>query len=251
MQDQTNLCAFEQLMTIFWRALLHAGLMVAACISVIPPTLAEPAQDLDSITAAAVSASEQRARQHGYNNVKTEVRPLDSRLRLPLCSETLSTISPHSSHVLGSVNIGVRCTGEKPWTIYVRANISALQSVPVLARPLPRNAIVSKDDLRLIDQPIRAAANGIIFDPKQIIGMELVRPLNAGSTIKVSQLRAPKVIIRGQQVTLVANFNGLDVRIQAKALRDAAAGERVMVSNLSSGKRVEGIAHRDGTVWVP
>lgn len=91
----------------------------------------------------------------------------------------------------------------------------------------------------------------MVFDPQQIIGMELTRPLNAGSTIRISHLRPPKVIKRGQQVTLVTGLDGLEVRIQGKALRDAAAGERVAVTNLSSGKQIEGTAHSDGTVSVP
>jgi flagella basal body P-ring formation protein FlgA len=40
------------------------------------------------------------------------------------------------------------------------------------------------------------------------------------------------------------------VRIAGKALGNAAEGEIVTVSNLSSGKRVQGIAHADGTVSV-
>jgi len=238
-------------MTIIWHHLLQLGLVGIAFVSVISHTHANSIQTLESIAAAAASASAERARQQGYDNVITEVRPLDSRLRLPQCSKALSTVVPQSGQVLGPVNIGIRCSGEKPWTIYVRANVSARQSVPVLARPLARNTIVSSDDLRLVDQPLHSAANGVIYDPNQIIGMELVRALDAGSHIRINQLRPPKVVIRGQQVTLVANFNGLDVRIQGKALKDAAAGERVPVTNLSSGKRIEGIAHTDGTVWVP
>jgi len=238
-------------MTNYWRRLLPVGFAAGIFVAVVPAAFADLTQPLESITAAAAKESRERASRQGYDKVLTEVRPLDKRLRLPRCSEALSTLPSQSSQVLGSVNIGVRCNGDRPWTIYVRANISARQSVPVLSRPLPRHAIITKDDLKLVDQPINSAANGVIFDPNQIIGMELLRPLDIGSSVKVSQLQPPKVIKRGQQVTLVASFNGLDVRIKGKALKDAAAGERVTVTNLSSGNRVEGIARTDGTVWVP
>ena len=58
------------------------------------------------------------------------------------------------------------------------------------------------------------------------------------------------MISRGQQITLIAGDNGLEVRMQGKALKDAAVGERVNVTNLSSGQQVEGIANSDGTVSV-
>ncbi len=236
-------------MTIFWRGALSAGLLATLYVGTV--AAAGSIQTLDSIVAAAKSASDQRARQHGYDNVLSEVRPLDSRLQLPQCSEKLTTITPQSNRVLGSINIGVRCTGEKPWTIYIRAMVTAQQSVPVLTRPLARLSIVSKDDIQLINQPVHSTGNGVIYDPNQIIGMELIRPLNAGSPIKVNQLRSPKVVIKGQQVTLVARFGGLDVTIKGKALQSAAVGDRVRVTNLSSGKHVEGVAQADGTVLVP
>lgn len=212
---------------------------------------AESYQALDSIMAAAVAASQERATQQGYRNVAVEVRPLDERLRLPLCGNALETFGPQASQVLGSATVGIRCTGPEPWTIYVRTNVSARQEIPVLARSLPRNAVVTEADLKLIEQPVQSVGNGTIVDPSRIIGMELTRALNAGSTIRLNQLRAPKIIKRGQQVTLTSKLKGLEVRIQGKSLGDAAEGERVAVTNLSSGRKVEGIAHSDGTVSVP
>ena len=238
-------------MTIFWRWCLTLQLMVAAHGFMALPAYAEDYQSLDSITAAAVAAGETSARQRGYNKVSVNVRALDQRLRLPLCNKPLSTSIPQSDQILGSVSIGVACTGSKPWTIYIRTHISAQRSVPVLARTLARNTIITKADLKLVDQSVEGSTPGMVFDPQQIIGMELTRSLNAGSTVRISHLRPPKVIKRGQQVTLVTGLGGLEVRIQGKALRDAAAGERVAVTNLSSGKQIEGTAHSDGTVSVP
>lgn len=237
-------------MTKFWHYLVAVALVMGNLVFVVSFSSAQSMQALESIIAAAAESGAQRAKKRGYESVKTEVRPLDSRLRLPQCSQALSTLTPPTEQVLGPVNIGVRCSGDKPWTIYVRANVSATQSVPVLARPVARGTIITSGDLLMVEQPLHSAAKGAIYDPNHIIGMELVRALDAGSQIRVNQLRLPKVVLRGQQVTLIANFNGLDVRIQGKALKDAAAGDRVTVTNLSSGKRVEGIARTDGTVWV-
>jgi len=237
-------------MTILWRWRLWTLLTITGYCLFIPCAGAAENQPLDSIVTAAVAAGEERARQHGYDNVSIKVRPLDQRLRLPQCSKPLSGFIPQASHVLGSVSIGIGCTGAKSWTIYVRTHISAQRTIPVLVRPLARNTLITRADIKLINQPIESATNGLIFDPEQIIGMETTRPLDAGSTIRVNHLRPPKVIKRGQQVTLVTGLDGLEVRIQGKALRDAAAGERVSVTNLSSGKQIEGIAHSDGTVSV-
>jgi len=242
-------------MTIFWHAKrlllgITAFISFTACIS--PAAGGTAIQPLNSITSAVAEASTLKAEQQGYNNVDVNVRPLDNRLRLPKCSQPLSTFFPPGSNALGAVSVGVRCSGEKSWTIYARAQINARTAIPVLRRPLTRHSVITKDDLEMVNQPAGSpTTQGIILDPSQIIGMEITRALNAGSAIKPSQLRAPKIIARGQQVLLVSGTQGLEVRMQGKALKDAAAGERVKVTNLSSGQKIEGIANSDGTVSVP
>lgn len=207
-------------------------------------------QPLGSIIAAAEAASVARAQQYGFDNVSVEVRPLDSRLRLPACGEDLNGAIPQSASVPGTISVRVSCAEPKPWSIYVRARIIAQRSVPVLAHPLARGTIITEKDIKMVDMPVDSVVNGIIFDPQQILGRELARPLNGGTTFRINQLREPNVIKRGQVVTLRAGAGGLQVEIQGKALSDATAGERVLVSNLTSGRQVEGTANSDGSVTV-
>ena len=237
-------------MTFFWHFYkIFAALLISLSAATSWAT-DSPLQPLQSIIDAAVNSSQQRASALGYNNVTIETRPLDSRLRLPLCSKPLNTAEPTSGQVLGSISVGVRCQGENPWSIYVRTKVSAMQAVPVLARPLARGDIIAESDLKTVNQLLGAVGKGIILDTRQIVGMQLSRPLDVGSSLRTNQLKKPKVIKRGQQVTLVANMNGLKVKSQGKAMRDAVAGERVIATNLSSGKQVEGTALSDGTVIV-
>jgi flagella basal body P-ring formation protein FlgA len=115
---------------------------------------------------------------------------------------------------------------------------------------LARNSIITRDDLVMTSQPL-GSQNGILYDPEQIVGMELTRQLNAGSPIKANYLRPPKVVKRGQQVVLVAGSGGLNVRMKGKANGDAAVGERVRVTNTSSGQQLEGIVNQDGSISIP
>lgn len=237
-------------MTIFWRHILHAALLTGGLL-LNSYAVAGETQSLESITTTATSASSERATQHGYTNVTAEATPLDPHLQLPQCDKPLKTIPSQNSKVLGSINIRVKCAGETPWTIYVRTHVSAITVIPVLSRPMARNTLIGKGDLKMIDLPLNSASTGIIYDPKQIIGMELTRSLDAGSSLKLNQLRPPKVVRRGQQVTLVTRINGLKVTMQGKAKKDAVAGERVVVINSGSGTSVEGIAQADGSVEIP
>ena len=55
---------------------------------------------------------------------------------------------------------------------------------------------------------------------------------------------------RGQSVTLVADADGMSVRMAGRALADGLINQRVKVQNLSSGKIVEGIARSEQTVEI-
>ncbi|MFK7974609.1 MAG: flagellar basal body P-ring formation chaperone FlgA [Halioglobus sp.] len=243
-------------MTNFWR---FTQCRLAAMTAVLPfltvgaaasPANSSENQPAHSIESAAVKAAQERARAHGYEQVSVEVRKLDPRLRLRRCPSPLDTAISPASQVLGAVSVAIACRGEQPWTIYVRSHVVAQQTVPVLNKPLARNDIITGDDLKLITRPVDSSTAGLVIDPDQLVGMQLRRALDGGSILRLANLRKPDVIKRGQQVTVVSGIRGLQVRIQGKALGDAADGERVAVSNLSSGKRIEGVAHSDGTVSV-
>ena len=102
-----------------------------------------------------------------------------------------------------------------------------------------------------MERTITSATDAVIMDPQQAIGMELIRPASAGSPLRHSQLRPPQLISRGQTVTLIAGGEGLQVTMQGRAMANAAAGDRLLVTNLASGRRVEGIVNADGSVRIP
>lgn len=207
-------------------------------------------QPLDTIAAVVEAACREEARLRGFDEVTVTVRSLDNRLRLPLCEQPLRAFPVQAERVLGALSVGVRCGGQAPWTIYVRAQVEATRLVPVLARPLGSRSVITAADIELVNVSAGVALNGVLLEPDQIIGMELIRPLEAGSPVKVSQLRAPKLVKRGNLVTILTGVSGLEVRMQGKALGDAAAGDLVQVTNLSSGQLVEGVVNADGTVTV-
>ena len=111
--------------------------------------------------------------------------------------------------MLGPVSVGVRCAQPSAWTLYVRLDVSTRATLPVLTDNLPRGTVISERDLTLVERTITNATDAVILDPQQAIGLELVRPASAGSTLRHSQLRPPQLIARGQTVTLIAGSEGL------------------------------------------
>jgi len=83
-----------------------------------------------------------------------------------------------------------------------------------------------------------------------IVGREIRRDMAAGQLLRSSDLVSPKIIERGQTVDLIAQAAGLSVNMQGKSLGRGGVGDRVLVKNLSSGKRVEGLVLASGSILV-
>lgn len=63
-------------------------------------------------------------------------------------------------------------------------------------------------------------------------------------------LEAPRLVRKGDLVTLLAEIAGVNVRMTGKALADGAAGTSIQVSNLSSQRVIEGTVIAEGVVKV-
>ncbi|EAQ98466.1 flagellar basal body P-ring formation chaperone FlgA [Congregibacter litoralis] len=196
-------------------------------------------------------AALQAATDQGLERVEVRVRPLDQRLRPALCDRELEIVRPHNGRVLGPVSYGVRCSGSVPWTLYLRAEVSASLDLPVLKKALPRGSILGADDLEIVTRRVTAQVADVILEPAAAEGMELKRPLPAGSTLRHGHVDLPELVSRGQMVTLIAGGGGVEVRMQGKAMGSGAQGDRLLVTNLTSGRRVEGLILPDGSIRIP
>ncbi|MEM1187715.1 MAG: flagellar basal body P-ring formation chaperone FlgA [Pseudomonadota bacterium] len=202
------------------------------------------------IIAVAEMAALDAAMAEGLDDVEVRVRPLDQRLKPARCDQALEIVRPNNGNVLGPVSYGVRCGGSSPWTLYLRASVSASLEIPVLRRGLTRGDLISERDIELVTRRITARAADIILEPELLLGMEVRRPIPAGSPLRHGQVDYPVLVTRGQTVTLVAGGAGLEVRMQGKAMGSGAMGDRLVVTNLNSGRRVEGIVQRDGSIQI-
>ena len=233
-------------MSKHWRhALIGAlGLATAVCQA------QSDAHSLSDIAGTAALAMQAGARAQGYEDIDVRVRPLDGRLALARCTLPLTTLPVSSARSLGAVSVGVRCPGAEPWTLYVRGEVSATQVVPLLNGALQRGELIGRNDIVVEKRRITQDFGGIITKIEDLIGMEARRHLQAGTPLRFADLVSPVLVERGQTVSIISGGGALRVSMQGKALASGSAGDRVLVSNLTSGTRVEGVVAPDGSVVV-
>lgn len=173
-------------------------------------------------------------------NIEVDVSQPDSRLKLAACSESLTAFMPSGKVRAGNMTVGVRCSGDSPWKIYIPARVKTLGDVVKLARPVTRGHTLTINDLRVEQDDIGALNSGYFEQPSQLLGFQVKRSMRSGQILNRLMVKLPNAIKRGQKVTLLANTAGFEVRVAGKALGDAALGESLRVLNLSSKRVVEG-----------
>jgi len=193
--------------------------------------------------------SEKVSTQHG-NQTTVTVGKLDSRLKLKKCSKRLQAFLPKGSRKVGKTTVGVKCKGSKPWSLHVPVTISVFGDVLVAKRQLKKGSVLTHSDFKVKKYNLSELPHGYIEHITSGAGMKLKRRVMAGAVITPSMLKKPRIVSRGQKVTIVAKIGNMHVRMEGKALAHGAAGERIRVMNIKSRKKLEGVITSKGEVKV-
>jgi flagella basal body P-ring formation protein FlgA len=137
--------------------------------------------------------------------------------------------------------VGVRCTGSKPWKVYVPVDVVTLATVYTAGATLPKGHLLTAADLATDERDVSRLTGGYFTNKDALIGQRLKQQLLAGRIFTPTVLQADFIIRRGQTVTLLAKGGGINVTMTGKSLMDGALNQRIRAENLSSGRIIEGI----------
>lgn len=201
---------------------------------------AQALQPPDSVRAAAEAFVIQQMGSPGDDIVMhATAGQLDSRLRLPACSEKLQAALPVSARMAARVTVGVSCEAPR-WRIFVPVSVETELPVLVLRQAAARDSKPGPDDVEIRTMRVPGLADTYIRDPAQLADRHLKVAAAPGTALDINLLAADILVKRGQRVTLVARIAGLEVRARGEAIADATAAGRVRVLNLDSRRIVEG-----------
>lgn len=175
---------------------------------------------------------------------------LDSRLRLKACHEQLSIEFTRRDQVYGNTALTVRCPVKAGWKIHLPARIDVFDDVVVTAKPLLKGQKIDNSAISFQKHNIARLKNGYYSKHSALHQLEARRNLARGTILTPSNL-SPLLLVRsGQQVTLVLDYRGLQIKSTGKALRSARMGQLVKVRNSQSQKIVEGVVAGEGLVRI-
>lgn len=184
------------------------------------------------------------------NNSAVNVKSLDPRLRLRQCNDQLHVFWPPGAQKIGHTSIGVRCSDQKPWKIFIGAHIQQFSDIWVTTTAIARGTLLDESHVTLERRDISKSITQYFTGRQSPVGLVAKRPLRAGDVLQASAVAKQKLVKRGDRVHVIGRKNGLEIRTLATALSDGASGDRIRVRSLSSKKELEGILRKNSTVYV-
>ncbi|KVH61148.1 flagellar biosynthesis protein FlgA [Burkholderia sp. MSMB1072] len=241
------------------RQALAARIAAARAASSAPapraPAAAEPAaqptppgrQDPETIRRAALAFLQQQIA--GLPGKTTATVTTAFPRGLAACT-TLEPFLPTGARLWGRTTVGVRCAGERPWTVYLQAKVAVQATYYVAARQIAPGEPLSAADLVARDGDLTVLPLAVITDPAQAIGATALARISAGLPLRQDMLKSAASVSAGQTVRVVAAGPGFTISAEGSALANAAPGQSVRV-RMAAGQIVTAIVKDAGTVEIP
>jgi flagella basal body P-ring formation protein FlgA len=240
-----------------WRAsgLVWLGVV---CLLGAPSFAANPAKPQSPAPSAAevLQSSVQKwvAQSRKVRPDQVTLAAIDSRVKVPACTQALSMDVPFSS----PDTVRVRCA-QPVWQQYVRVSVAGaapeiqaqakpeLPPVPakrwvlVAKVPLQRGLLlneshVSREEVDATNMPVN-----VLEQASEILHVEAVRDVRAGTPLRSQDIRPTILVKRGQMVLLsVGQAQGFVISARVEALQDGRFGEQIKLKNRDSGRELSG-----------
>lgn len=219
------------------RIIIVTGLLLSALFT---QTAFPAGNGASQVLAAATGFLNQFVEQQATDGyaVTYELGNLDSRLTLADCvagPEVAFSGDPwRSMHP----RLMISCDGNRPWKIFLSSAVEIRGEAFVAARPLGRGDRLRAEMISSSQVVVNSVRRGPIKDLENLVGMEVSRPINAGTVFTPDLVSTPDAVARGDHVIITARSGNFSVQSRGKALSNGRIGEQVRIENLSSSRTV-------------
>lgn len=135
-------------------------------------------------------------------------------------------------------------------TIRVSGQIHPVELIPVLKSSLRNGTTITASDIETIQIRTAELQHDVILNADELIGTTPRRMLNAGKPVKAGEIEQPRVVQRGQTITMVFKSGGMELTAMGKALENGAKGDIIRVVNTGSNRTIQGIVSAEKEVTV-
>ena len=136
-----------------------------------------------------------------------------------------------------------------PTKLRFTGNAIETVEVAVLTRDIDRVDLLKASDVAMERRP-KAEVTGEAASRDRTLGMQLRRPMRAGTPIRVADIVKPDFVQRDQNVTVIYQVPGIYLTTRGKAIESGAEGDTISVLNLQTKRTLSGVVTGRGQVTV-
>ena len=177
-----------------------------------------------------------------WEDEQINVRPISFKqdLRLPPGKVTLNVSTSKHSNWCGSerFTVSVMVDQETVKQIRLSAFIEVWGTVVLTTRPLGRGQPIGPDDVALKKMDLASAPVNAVVDKNYAIGSIVRRSIAINSVLRSDQIELPPLIRKGDVVEVVVEARNLRITTKAVAQENGSLGERIVLLNLNSKKKI-------------
>lgn len=204
--------------------------------------------DLLSIANSRIDIALQTYKEQGFR-VESKIGNISPKLTVADCIEGISTNLRRDIMQTHNNTLEISC--ETPtWKVFVPAEIKIFGKVLVAASSIAKKSTIKRHHIISREQQLNLTRYGTYTQFKDIAGMLTRRSVRQGEVIKPSQLKAPTVIQRGDQVIITAHNPGITIQMKGEALSSGILGQQISVRNTTSNRVVRAEVTEKGRVAV-
>lgn len=183
-------------------------------------------------------------------NIQVSLTSLNKQLRVPQCGKSLQVKMAPGAKLLGNTTLTVSCASAEKWKIHVAAHIDAQVNALIARHPIPRGTVIQNADLEFVLRRYSQLNHGYYGSANLLSNMQAKRNIKAGQVLTPALVKAQKLVLRGQHITIVAQNGNLNLRVKGKALMDGQQGQTIKVKNFSSKRLIYARVISAGVVKV-
>lgn len=134
--------------------------------------------------------------------------------------------------------------------LQINGRLHKLTNVPVLNKALNHGDVIRARHIDTIQMRSARINSGTILNANDLVGMTPRRMVLDGKAVTVNDVEAPRIVKRGDSVTLNFKSGTLELSAMGKALEHGSKGDMVRVVNSSSNRTIEAMVTGEREVTV-
>jgi len=202
------------------------------------------------ILSAVSSFSKKIIDNQRYSRIDTTLPHLDPRLRLAVCNTPLDVKPTSSRKKLGRLTLKISCFDQKNWSLHVPLELKAYESVVVAAQPILRGQLITAGNLAKEEREVTRLSQGYFSKPNLVVGSIAKRSIASHRVILPQSLSTPKLVNKGENISIQAVGSGLSIKAMGTALTEGSLGDLIQVKNSKTQRIVEGRISAPGQVTI-